>query len=302
MKSGDINRRLGEFIEFKGLSYNEFGRRIGTSSAQISSMITKKSNFGVHLLEKILSEFPELNADWLIYGHGKMIKKSKGNDRAENVHLNVHPNVHLNEIKSNEMYANEPVEAYAQESPVAFNQRIAMPAVVTVNESGRPTIVQIDARAAAGLPQNIDNQQYYAQLPAFSLPWPEYRTGQHICLQAEGDSMHPTIHHHDWLIATYVDDVQSIREGYIHIIVTRSGVVVKRVLNRIEERGALVLQSDNESYPSYEEPVANVLALYRVRLRITGNMPRANEDLLHRIQRLEKKVDALESGPAGRSE
>ncbi len=166
--------------------------------------------------------------------------------------------------------------------------------VVTVDSMGNNNIVQLDAQAAAGMPANYDNPSFFGQLPAFSLPGSQFQNGTFICVQVTGDSMHPTIYHHDWLIAEYQDDWNTIREGYVHVIVTVDGVLAKRVLNRISKRGAIVLQSDNEAYPTYEEKIENVLQIWRVKGKLSFNLRNENLDVRKDLNWLKTKVVEIE--------
>jgi plasmid maintenance system antidote protein VapI len=70
----NIYSRLSKFIEYKGISNNEFGRVIGCSSAQITQMLTYKKNFGVDKILKIVSNFSDINPDWLLLGKGEMLR------------------------------------------------------------------------------------------------------------------------------------------------------------------------------------------------------------------------------------
>lgn len=65
--------RLREFIKHKKLSDQAFIRSIGATKTYLSSMVNK---VGDKYLETILSVYPELNRDWLLYGEGEMIEKN----------------------------------------------------------------------------------------------------------------------------------------------------------------------------------------------------------------------------------
>ena len=65
-----IKERTLEFIKYKKLSTKEFEQRCGLSNGYISSM---RKGFGREKLNNVLTEFPELNRDWLLYGEGVMI-------------------------------------------------------------------------------------------------------------------------------------------------------------------------------------------------------------------------------------
>lgn len=65
--------RTLRFITLKGLSVKKFEEMCGLSNGYINSM---KSGYGSNKLSQVLSVFPELNRDWLVYGEGEMLKVS----------------------------------------------------------------------------------------------------------------------------------------------------------------------------------------------------------------------------------
>ena len=69
-----IKERLIKFLEIKKISKSEFGRRIGVSSAFITSM---RKSMQPDKLQRIASEFPELNTSWLLTGEGEMLKSAE---------------------------------------------------------------------------------------------------------------------------------------------------------------------------------------------------------------------------------
>lgn len=67
----NIKGRLISYLELKGISKAEFGRRIGVSGAYITSM---RKSIQPDKLKLISEEFPDLNRDWLLYGEGEMLR------------------------------------------------------------------------------------------------------------------------------------------------------------------------------------------------------------------------------------
>lgn len=70
----DINARISQFIEFKGLSLHRFGEKASFASGGLSRAIKEHRTFSVEKLMNIYSAFPELNPIWLQFGEGDMIK------------------------------------------------------------------------------------------------------------------------------------------------------------------------------------------------------------------------------------
>lgn len=291
----EFSTRLLTFIRHTNLSNNGFGEACGLSGANIHQMVNAKG-FGVDKLLKIFNRFPELNPDWLFSGEGEMLKKSNTNLKNENVHLSVHPNVHpKGEMAMFEKEKTAPNTApsiapnkKSEETQEYKKSRFDAPKIVTVDNNGRENIIMLDAKAAAGFPANIDNPEYFKDKPTFSIPTHHFSGGSFIALQASGDSMHPTIYNHDWLFCKFLECPENnIKEGYIHVLLTKEGVVVKRLLNRISERGTVVCQSDNPQYPSYEEKLSNILQIWKVESKLSFILRNESADLNTRLNSLE---------------
>lgn len=68
-----VKQRLIAYLDYKGISKSEFGRRVGVSSAFVSSI---RSSISKDTIQSITLKFPDLNRDWLLYGEGEMLKPS----------------------------------------------------------------------------------------------------------------------------------------------------------------------------------------------------------------------------------
>lgn len=66
-----VKERLTYFLKCEGINKSEFGRRIGVSSAFISSM---RKSIQPDKVASIEANFPELNISWLLTGTGDMLK------------------------------------------------------------------------------------------------------------------------------------------------------------------------------------------------------------------------------------
>ncbi|NDC42636.1 MAG: hypothetical protein EBZ77_13995, partial [Chitinophagia bacterium] len=61
----------------------------------------------------------------------------------------------------------------------------------------------------------------------------------------------------DRLIGEWVDKLEDIRDNRVYVIVHSGGVAVKRVVNRLKERGKLYLKSDTVAH-RHEFPTVEV--------------------------------------------
>lgn len=68
-----VKERLIAYLEHIGINKSEFGRRIGVSSAFITSM---RKSIQPDKIAAIQREFHDLNTEWLLTGEGDMLKES----------------------------------------------------------------------------------------------------------------------------------------------------------------------------------------------------------------------------------
>ena len=66
----DIKSRTYLFVNHKGLTMKKFEELCGLSSGYVSSM---RKGFGRGKLDNVLTAFPDLNREWLLYGEGEML-------------------------------------------------------------------------------------------------------------------------------------------------------------------------------------------------------------------------------------
>lgn len=69
----NIKERTLEFIKYKGITMKTFETKCDLSSGYVTSM---RKGFGSDKLNNVLTAFPELNRDWLLYGEGDMLRSS----------------------------------------------------------------------------------------------------------------------------------------------------------------------------------------------------------------------------------
>lgn len=67
-----IKERTIEFIKYKGISVKEFEIRCGLSNGYVANM---RKGYSAEKLKDVLSAYPELNRDWLLYNEGEMLKE-----------------------------------------------------------------------------------------------------------------------------------------------------------------------------------------------------------------------------------
>ena len=103
-----------------------------------------------------------------------------------------------------------------------------MPKVVTVNPEGQDNISMVNQKAAAGYPHNVQDTEWYQNLPAFDMPLPQYRHATYRGFQVEGDSMMPDFKPEDWVLAKAVENLSLATNNKVYIIVLYDSVFAEK--------------------------------------------------------------------------
>lgn len=183
-----------------------------------------------------------------------------------------------------------------EETKYLSKTKQSAPLVITVDKHDKERITLVDVKAAAGYPELRDKPAYVKDLPTFSLPGHEFQQSTFRCFEVQGDSMERTIHHGDWIIAQYLDNhFDQIREGYIHVVVTRTDVFVKRLLNRVKQRGKIVMQSDNKAYPTVEVNAEDVQEIWLAKRKVSALFINPDHNLQEQVNGLVSDVMELKA-------
>jgi hypothetical protein len=225
------SERVLQYIEYKGISKREFYAATGLSNG----FLDKSSNIGSDKMEKIISAYPDLSLSFVVLGKGAMLVNSYVED-------------------STPMLVSEPSVSYkrlgkgsgggASAQPDYSNQKIVLtPQYITVDSEGEENILHVSARAAAGYLRGHADPVYLGKLPSFRLPGLADATYRSFTV--DGDSMYPTLKSGQMVIGRWVEKLEYIREDRVHIVITKSdGIVIKRLLNRIEQYNKIIAKSD----------------------------------------------------------
>lgn len=262
--------RLKEFIDYKDISLNSFDTIIEAGTGYIGKQIKRSGSIGSDVIEKIVCAFPDLNPLWLITGQGNMIiEVLKYADTPQ------HDNTFNEQLSYNT--ANTPVaktggKVSKTAPPTApptdkkgVNTRTLVPQFITVDTKGNDNIVYVPIKAAAGYLNGYEDHTYIESLPSFNLPGLDKKS--YRAFEISGDSMYPTLENKEMVIGEWVEKLDYIREDRVHIIVTKNeGVIVKRLLNRIEKYGYIIAKSDNPNdrnlYPNIEIHPDDILEVW----------------------------------------
>ena len=285
--------KLKEARSLLKLSQEEMASQTGLVQRDISQLENGKREFIPNLYIQFLNT-SGFDLGSLFDDSSNLVFKSKITFNESPLGIKVNPQVNP-QSKINE----PPLKASEHKSDYKLSRSLpeswSAPKIITVNSEGHEAAVMIDTKAAAGLPHNIDNSQYFQSLPTIQLPQRQFGNGTHIVIQASGESMHPTIYHQDWIISRFEDHpAENMKDGYVYVIVSKAGVVIKRCLNRIKKRGMIVCQSDNSiGNPTYEIEIEDILQIYRAEAKLSFNLGNLNADMYKRLNNIEIEVADL---------
>jgi len=167
-----------------------------------------------------------------------------------------------------------------------------IPKVVTVDSAENDNMVLVNAKAAAGYPQNIEDTSWYKELPAFDLPLPEFRNATYRGFQVEGDSMLPNLKPGEWVLAKATEDLKEVSANKIYVVVLQDAVLVKKVISKPNSAN-VTLVSLNESYPPYDIEPHQIQEIWEVNSKITFGIDATTEKGL--LKQLQESMEELKS-------
>lgn len=227
--------------DIPGFSASRWGNyELGTSVPSLADFITITKYFGIP--EDVILH-ADLTTGNLIWDNDepkklffrKLKGKGKGNLKDD------YP-----EFSGSELLLHEPdLQAKIHNLP---------PPIITVDTQGQENIILVPVKARAGYLSGYADPAYIQKLPAYRLPGLNH--GTYRLFEVDGLSMYPTLNSGDLVIGQNVEQLRDIRDDRVYVVVTKNeGVVVKRILNRIEKDGKLILKSDNYKERDFYPPI-----------------------------------------------
>lgn len=175
-----------------------------------------------------------------------------------------------------------------------------MPRVIAVDNTGNDNIIYVPVKARAGYLSGYADAEFMETLPAFRLPGLSNAT--YRMFEVEGLSMAPNILNGDRVIGEWVENLNDIRDNRVYVIVHEGGVAVKRLINRLKERGKLYLKSDTvahrHEFPTLEISPEEVKEVWYCKMKISSDFTEPAE-VYHRLADLEMDVMEMKNSMKG---
>lgn len=270
----NIKERVLYISESKGITREKFFEDLGITYGNFKGKAKEKA-LSSDVLAKIITKYPEISSEWLLTGNGEMLK-SEG---------------------ATEVIKTPRVEVIA---PIKVEGRSLMPKVIVLKDEDveEERIPLVPVMAQAGYLQGYDDPQYIKELPMYNLPG--MRNGTFRIFQVEGLSMYPTLQSGSYVVGQFVEDWEHISDNRIYVVVSTEGVIVKRVLNRIEKYGSLYCKSDNRVFPHINVRLKDVKEIWECKMHLSFDfldpVPEYQKiaDLEADVQFLKQRVEQLE--------
>jgi transcriptional regulator with XRE-family HTH domain len=133
--------------------------------------------------------------------------------------------------------------------------------ILTYNKTKKGNVTYIPIEAQAGFLLG-HSQEYIEEYKTYNLP---FITGKNLfMIDANGDSMFPTILHGDHIIIEEVEDKKLLKYGRAYVINAKDGCVIKRIHSN-ESQKKFTLKSDNSIYEPYEIDKKEILSIWLVK-------------------------------------
>ena len=253
-----INEKIKHIIDHFSLNNNSFARRLNVTSTTIDSITTGR-----------------LQPD------GSRKRTKPGYDLLEKI---------IQEFQINPDFLFGENEQMLKSSTIQKQTYAGIPQVVAVDQEGEENVVYVPVKARAGYLDGYGDPDYVETLPSFSMP--HLTNGTYRCFEVQGNSMVRTFFDGDLVFGKYVEDLADVKDGRVYVIISKNdGIVLKRVINRINERRKLILKSDNKdgNYPTYTIDASEVLEVWYVTMFASKQMPEP-VDVYDRLHDLESKL------------
>ncbi len=172
----------------------------------------------------------------------------------------------------------------------ATNPVRSLPADGTLPATERgPAMAYVMQFQFAEYSQQFQQPDYLSRLPVLRLPM--LPAGHYRAFEADADFAFPGA----LLAGQHVRNWFDIADGRLYVLVTKMGVLCRRVFNQVKTKGILLLTTDRPTTPSSEVLLNDVLEVWEVRAFVSQQLPdgsMADRAALSRIRQLADELRA----------
>lgn len=248
-------------IDYFSDNNSKFAKAMGTSEANIRNYrngTLPKVDFIIKLCENL-----EINFEWFLLGTGK---KNASYDKGHIPHMN---------------------------DDIINQERI--PEVGVIDKFENDTLVLVSKNDTIEYVKNYNDTKFLKKLKKYNFP--NLNNGACRMFQVSGHDMYPALDDEAFVVGEWVRDwAGAIKDDQVYVIISLShGIIIRRILNRIDESGNLYCKSDNrKGYSGFFISVEDVLEIWEYKMHISYKLPNSI-DLYDRVNDLEARLSSLEN-------
>ncbi len=158
--------------------------------------------------------------------------------------------------------------------PEETNKTQARP-IIEINPEAKANCLVADIKASAGFGSLMQSSTKLEELPAITLLNAPF--GLNVAFPIQGDSMHNTIRHSDYVAGNLLTDINDLKDGHVYIVIERgNGATCKRVYKT--KKGYRIV-SDNPTYPEYPLEHDDVIAFFKAFERLSRDFRNYFDDV-----------------------
>jgi transcriptional regulator with XRE-family HTH domain len=102
--------RIKKYMDYKSISAGELSSRLDVQRSNISHILNGRNKPGASFIEKLLVNFPDLNARWLFTGNGEMVENIDYNgEGVDSGAKSISVNESANKVVNKHQLTNSPV-------------------------------------------------------------------------------------------------------------------------------------------------------------------------------------------------
>lgn len=257
----NILSRIQEIALKEGITIGAMERIIGASKGVLSRAINNGTDIQSKWLQKVVENFPQYSADWLLSGKGSMLRRQ-------------------------------------QEDLVTIEHKPFIELIPSTDEN-TVTIPIVEISVAAGI-AGYCNPGYLEIVDGIKLPISMlHRNAQYYCIRVKGDSMAPTILDSSYVVVRLLDrsEWRDIRDQHVYVVSDREGrAYLKRLKNRFHEHGFITCMSDNPdkvNYSNFNLMEDEINTILYAEFYISAKMPNIHETYYKEVGELRDDMDIL---------
>jgi phage repressor protein C with HTH and peptisase S24 domain len=181
-------------------------------------------------------------------------------------------------LRSVERFKFSPAFLLTGEEPMFMNESgpfsvRTLAVLAAPDDRGIPPIAYVPLSAQAAYVSQPGEPEFLRTLPTITMPDRRFQNLHLRVFDTQGDNMEPTILEGDKVLASYVHPTEwerSLSDQVVYVVVTSAGVLVRRIVNKILEKGYVELWSDNTIYDPFSAQIPEILEIWKVQQRFTS--------------------------------